>query len=209
MERCDVLIVGGGPAGSSCAWALRDAGLLKAERVIASPQGAEVVLADGRRLKLAQNTDYPWDGRVRLTLEEVADTLVDLELDGVDLTVRPGGHIEPAEVEFRLPQALDIFNDRGLDIGQEGVAGKRVGIPERQPAGEQRGLLEQAKRQEMIGEVARRERAQAQPQGGVEERSQRQEAPYLARGFASACYQPFQCTRSSRYRSAGPAGSAG
>ena len=27
MERCDVLIVGGGPAGSSCAWALRGSGL--------------------------------------------------------------------------------------------------------------------------------------------------------------------------------------
>jgi flavin-dependent dehydrogenase len=27
MDRCDVLILGGGPAGSSCAWALRDAGL--------------------------------------------------------------------------------------------------------------------------------------------------------------------------------------
>ncbi|MGE5205671.1 MAG: NAD(P)/FAD-dependent oxidoreductase [Chlamydiota bacterium] len=27
MEKCDVLIVGGGPAGSSCAWALRDTGL--------------------------------------------------------------------------------------------------------------------------------------------------------------------------------------
>jgi flavin-dependent dehydrogenase len=27
MERCDVLIVGGGPAGSSCAWGLRNAGL--------------------------------------------------------------------------------------------------------------------------------------------------------------------------------------
>jgi geranylgeranyl reductase family protein len=27
MERCDVLIVGGGPAGSSCAWGLRDSGL--------------------------------------------------------------------------------------------------------------------------------------------------------------------------------------
>jgi len=27
MERCDVLIVGGGPAGSSCAWALRNSGL--------------------------------------------------------------------------------------------------------------------------------------------------------------------------------------
>jgi len=27
MEKCDVLIVGGGPAGSSCAWGLRDSGL--------------------------------------------------------------------------------------------------------------------------------------------------------------------------------------
>lgn len=27
MDRCDVLVVGGGPAGSSCAWGLRDAGL--------------------------------------------------------------------------------------------------------------------------------------------------------------------------------------
>jgi geranylgeranyl reductase family protein len=27
MDRCDVLIVGGGPAGSSCAWKLRDSGL--------------------------------------------------------------------------------------------------------------------------------------------------------------------------------------
>ena len=27
MDACDVLIVGGGPAGSSCAWALRDSGL--------------------------------------------------------------------------------------------------------------------------------------------------------------------------------------
>ena len=27
MERCDLLIVGGGPAGSSLAWALRDSGL--------------------------------------------------------------------------------------------------------------------------------------------------------------------------------------
>src|SRR5262249_10819242 len=27
MDACDVLIVGGGPAGSSCAWKLREAGL--------------------------------------------------------------------------------------------------------------------------------------------------------------------------------------
>jgi flavin-dependent dehydrogenase len=27
MDACDVVIVGGGPAGSSCAWALRESGL--------------------------------------------------------------------------------------------------------------------------------------------------------------------------------------
>ena len=27
MESCDVLVVGGGPAGSSCAWKLRQAGV--------------------------------------------------------------------------------------------------------------------------------------------------------------------------------------
>ncbi|MGH6692051.1 MAG: FAD-dependent monooxygenase, partial [Gammaproteobacteria bacterium] len=27
MERCDVLVVGGGPAGASLAWGLRDTGL--------------------------------------------------------------------------------------------------------------------------------------------------------------------------------------
>src|SRR6187549_857500 len=27
MDSCDVLIVGGGPAGSSCAWGLRESGL--------------------------------------------------------------------------------------------------------------------------------------------------------------------------------------
>ena len=27
MERCDVLVLGGGPAGSSCAWGLRDSRL--------------------------------------------------------------------------------------------------------------------------------------------------------------------------------------
>ena len=27
MDQCDVLIVGGGPAGSSCAWRLRNSGL--------------------------------------------------------------------------------------------------------------------------------------------------------------------------------------
>jgi menaquinone-9 beta-reductase len=27
MDRCDVLIIGGGPAGSSCAWRLRESGL--------------------------------------------------------------------------------------------------------------------------------------------------------------------------------------
>lgn len=52
-----------------------------------------------------------------LSLPEVAAALVELGLDGVDLTVRPGGHIEPEEVEFKLPEAVDIFADQGLAIG--------------------------------------------------------------------------------------------
>lgn len=27
MDRCDVIVAGGGPAGSTCTWALRRAGL--------------------------------------------------------------------------------------------------------------------------------------------------------------------------------------
>lgn len=52
-----------------------------------------------------------------LTLPEVADTLLDLGLEGVDLTVRPGGHIAPEEVEFKLPEAVDLFTEKGLCVG--------------------------------------------------------------------------------------------
>ena len=34
--------------------------------------------------------------------------------DGVDLTVRPGGHVEPAEATRLLPRVADILRDHGL-----------------------------------------------------------------------------------------------
>ncbi|HID07832.1 MAG TPA: hypothetical protein EYP10_11885 [Armatimonadetes bacterium] len=52
-----------------------------------------------------------------LGLERMADAIADLELDGVDLTVRPGGSILPEEAKAKLPDAMKIFNARGLTIG--------------------------------------------------------------------------------------------
>lgn len=50
------------------------------------------------------------------SIAEVCDIFHGLGLDGLDLTVRPGGHIEPAEVEAKLPQAVDAARERGLKI---------------------------------------------------------------------------------------------
>jgi sugar phosphate isomerase/epimerase len=50
------------------------------------------------------------------SIAEVCDIFHGLGLDGLDLTVRPGGHIEPADVEGKLPQAVRDAGDRGLKI---------------------------------------------------------------------------------------------
>lgn len=39
-----------------------------------------------------------------------------LGLDGVDLTVRPGGHVEPARVAEDLPRAVEAIREQGLDV---------------------------------------------------------------------------------------------
>ena len=38
----------------------------------------------------------------------------DLGFDGVDLSVRPGGHVEPDNVETDLPKAIEALADNGL-----------------------------------------------------------------------------------------------
>lgn len=52
--------------------------------------------------------DYDFEGLARV--------LSDLGLDGVDLTVRPGGHISPESVSEELPRAVDVMSSHGLEV---------------------------------------------------------------------------------------------
>ena len=51
-----------------------------------------------------------------LSLPEAADVLVDLGFDGADLTVRPGGYVEPDDAATGIPEAIEIFAERGLTV---------------------------------------------------------------------------------------------
>ncbi len=51
-----------------------------------------------------------------LDYEDLARTCRELGLDGVDLTVRGGGHVEPAHVETDLPRAVEAIRAEGLDV---------------------------------------------------------------------------------------------
>ena len=50
-------------------------------------------------------------------LAEVARRLRAIEIDAVDLTVRPGGHVEPERVEDDLPRAQVALAGEGVRIG--------------------------------------------------------------------------------------------
>jgi len=49
-----------------------------------------------------------------LTYEELASAAADLGFDGVDLTVRPGGHVEPELVRQMLPRAVEAMQKKSL-----------------------------------------------------------------------------------------------
>ncbi|MCZ6674895.1 MAG: TIM barrel protein [Verrucomicrobia bacterium] len=49
-----------------------------------------------------------------LDYKEMAKVVADLGFDGVDLTVRPGGHVEPEHAERDLPKAVEANADKGL-----------------------------------------------------------------------------------------------
>ena len=46
--------------------------------------------------------------------EDLASVAQDLGFDGIDLTVRPGGHVEPAQVATALPRLVEIIHKKGL-----------------------------------------------------------------------------------------------
>ena len=48
--------------------------------------------------------------------KELAEIVLALGFDGIDLTVRPGGHVLPENVKTDLPKAVDAFRKVGLDV---------------------------------------------------------------------------------------------
>lgn len=50
-----------------------------------------------------------------LGYEALAETVKDLGLDGVDLTVRDGGHVLPERVEEDLPKAVEALRAQGME----------------------------------------------------------------------------------------------
>ncbi len=51
-----------------------------------------------------------------LDYKEMAKAVAEIGFDGVDLTVRPGGHVLPERVEEDLPKAFDAVNKAGRKI---------------------------------------------------------------------------------------------
>jgi len=67
--------------------------------------------ADSRPVICAFSKHFQWAG-----WEEMAQTVAALGYEGVDLTVRPGGHVEPQRVEVDLPKVVEIIRKAGLKI---------------------------------------------------------------------------------------------
>ena len=51
-----------------------------------------------------------------LDYNEMAKTAKELGFDGLDLTVRPGGHVKPEKVEEDLPRAAEAIKKQGLQL---------------------------------------------------------------------------------------------
>ena len=78
------------------------AGLALAPQLMAQPQGEELeVHIFSKHLQF-------------LSLEDMAKAARDLGFDGVDLAVRPGGHVEPELVASVLPKAAEALRREGI-----------------------------------------------------------------------------------------------
>ena len=51
-----------------------------------------------------------------LSFDELADRMAELGVDGIEAPIRAGGHVEPNEVEDRLPALHEALKNRGLEI---------------------------------------------------------------------------------------------
>lgn len=51
-----------------------------------------------------------------LSFDELADKIAELGFDGIEAPIRAGGHVEPKEVEDRLPELVEALAKRNLEI---------------------------------------------------------------------------------------------
>ncbi|MEM1507996.1 MAG: sugar phosphate isomerase/epimerase family protein [Candidatus Bathyarchaeia archaeon] len=51
-----------------------------------------------------------------MPMERFADLAANMGFEGIDLTVRPEGYIEPRDVPEKLPEAIRIFEGKGLSV---------------------------------------------------------------------------------------------
>jgi L-ribulose-5-phosphate 3-epimerase len=51
-----------------------------------------------------------------LNYQDMAKLTADIGFDGIDLTVRPGGHITPENVSMDLPKAVEVIQKAGLKV---------------------------------------------------------------------------------------------
>jgi sugar phosphate isomerase/epimerase len=51
-----------------------------------------------------------------MSVREAGETIKSLGFDGVELTVRPGGHVLPQNVDEELPRAVETLGEIGLSV---------------------------------------------------------------------------------------------
>ena len=61
--------------------------------------------------------------------DEMARIIADVGFDGADLTVRPKGHVEPANVERDLPKAVEACDKKGVEVHMMTTAIKTADDP--------------------------------------------------------------------------------
>jgi L-ribulose-5-phosphate 3-epimerase len=89
----------------------RDFGKVIAAAAIVSASGRRIGAARGQPIACVFSKHLQW-----LSYEEMGDFAAELGFAGVDLTVRPGGHVLPENVARDLPKAVKALEAAGLRV---------------------------------------------------------------------------------------------
>jgi sugar phosphate isomerase/epimerase len=91
--------------------------LLAASSMIAAPALAQAAPKPGAD---PSSTDQPICVFTKpfnsLSFDELADRIAEIGFDGIEAPIRSGGHIEPVEVEEKLPMLVEALRKRDLEI---------------------------------------------------------------------------------------------